>query len=229
MVRDLLGEGLAALNELRSASMVRTVTYQRGSDSVDVLATPGNMPPAEMLDDASPAWVQRYFKINTVDLVIDGVESTPQVGDLIIETMGDGSEATYAVQPPAGMPVFERVEDWRAFKVYTSRVDESAELVTYYPGGHLYDPRPMVAQVDRSAEAAIVVFGGDVRAPTVVFRIQRGTGDGRISEVKPGQDLVDVDLLRTGRMTRFRVDRIASSNPPGFWKLGALGGELVPQ
>jgi len=208
--------------------MARTITYQRGSDSVDVPATPGDRP-SQRGGDSVPTWAARYFKINAADLVLGGVPIEPQIGDLIVETVANGSvQVAHAVQPTDGNPVFERVEDWLAFKVHVTRAFEGAEQVTYYPGGHLYDLRTLYAEVDRSAEAQLVAFGGDVRANQAVIRVLRGSASGRLEEVKPGEDLVDIDLLRSGKSTRFRVEKVVSSDHPGFWRLGVIGGEAVP-
>lgn len=227
VTQDILARGAAALNRWRSNSMTRTVTYQRGSNSVDVPATPGD--PAPDTGGEVPTWESRSFKINAADLVLGGVQIEPQIGDQIIETVGDGvTQVTYAVQPPAGRPVFDRVENWLAFRVHAMRVYELAEQVIYYPGGHLYAPIELPAQIDRSPEATFII-GRDAQALHLALRVPRGDGDGRLSEVKAGEDLVDVELLRDGKVFRFRIDRVISSDHPGFWRLGSIGaGQVQP-
>jgi len=96
-VADLLQQGLGWLEEQRRAHLSRTVTYRRGSSTVDVLATVGAT--RFEADDGSGMVVEmesRDYLIAAVDLVFDGQQVLPERGDQVLETR-DGVTHVYEV------------------------------------------------------------------------------------------------------------------------------------
>lgn len=100
---------------------------------------------------------------------------------------------------------------------------DMGETVTYYPGGHLYDPREIAVLIRRDPDVVSLALGeADVLGRGALLRIPRGEDSGKLEEVQKGADLVDVPLLRGAEPTRCRVLRIVSTQHPGFWVVGVL-------
>ena len=110
---DLLQEGLDWLEEQRREHLSRSVTYRRGSSTVDVLATAGAT--RFEVDDGYGLVIEqemRDYLIATADLVLDGEQTLPERGDEILEerdgvtyvyeVMELGAEQHYRFCDPAG-------------------------------------------------------------------------------------------------------------------------------
>jgi hypothetical protein len=87
---DLLEAGQAWLANQLQEHASRSVIYQRGAQSVAVLATIGRT--LLKLDDGYGGvrmeWTDRDFLIPATSLVLTGVAATPEPGDRITETVG---------------------------------------------------------------------------------------------------------------------------------------------
>ena len=126
---DMLKDGAEWLADQRRAFMSRTVTYERGTDLVELPATVGQTD-FSLTDDYGAAirYVSRNFLIAVSDLVINGSMTEPKRGDRIRETVGD---VTYVheVMGPSASGGSE--QDWRysdpqrtTFRVYTKQIDQ---------------------------------------------------------------------------------------------------------
>jgi len=95
---DLLQDGLDWLEEQRKAHLSRTVTYRRGADSVELLATVGAT--RYEVDDGYGVVVEqemRDYIVAAADLVLGGQRTLPERGDEIVE-IRDGQAYVYEVQ-----------------------------------------------------------------------------------------------------------------------------------
>jgi len=112
-VSDLLQDGLDWLEEQRREQLSRTVTYRRGSSTVQVPATVGAT--RFEVDDGYGLVIEqemRDYLIATADLVLDGEQTLPERGDEILEeregvtyvyeVMELGAEQHYRTCDPAG-------------------------------------------------------------------------------------------------------------------------------
>src|ERR1041384_4981025 len=101
---DLLGRGGAFLADQRTRHMSRTVTYQRGSDSVSVMATVGKTEGTVAREHGvAESYQVRDYLILAKDLILSGLPILPQAGDKIFEADIDaGFTYTFQVCPPPG-------------------------------------------------------------------------------------------------------------------------------
>ncbi len=110
---DLLEQGTAWLDGMRQTHLSRTVTYQRGVDSVDIAATLGST--AYEVADEAGAIVQAKatdFIVSAEALVLGGPVTKPQVGDrirvptsakvLVFEVLDLGGAGHYRPSDPHG-------------------------------------------------------------------------------------------------------------------------------
>jgi hypothetical protein len=95
-----------------------------------------------------------------------------------------------------------------------------SEVVTYYPGGLLYDPRLIGCTVLRNQPSAIPTDEGGFLMVDAVLHIPRGTGAGKLEAVELRRDLVDVVIEDGQPAARCRVTRVVESDP-GMWVLEA--------
>ena len=105
---DLLEQGAAWLDGKRHSFLTRTVTYQRGENTVELQATVGQT--VFRIDDGYGGWVrvtQRDYLIRAADLVIDGQITLPIRGDRIRETQDDKVFVHEVMGPGGNEP------DWR--------------------------------------------------------------------------------------------------------------------
>lgn len=104
---NLLQSGIQWLNGTLKASAAVDVTYARGADTVDLMASrgstraevsdgEGNMTLKTVIDD----WI-----IDAADLILAGELTEPDDGDEIRLTVGE-TEYVYTVFPIAGEPCF---------------------------------------------------------------------------------------------------------------------------
>jgi len=121
---DLLEQGAAWLEDLRTRHLSRTVTYLRGGDSVDLAATIGRTE-FEQVDEHGVIHrtESRDFLVLTADLVLAGVPTLPRAGDRIRETAGD-QIFIYEVMAPGGEPPFRYSDPYRkTLRIHTKHVD----------------------------------------------------------------------------------------------------------
>jgi len=123
-VADLLEQASDWLGGMRRTYLSRTATYQRGDDSVEVVAAVGRT--VFEIDDGSGAvvqWESRDFLIAAADLVIgDRPVTLPQPGDRISETQ-DGKVYVYEVMAPGKEPCWRYSDPYRrTLRVHTKQV-----------------------------------------------------------------------------------------------------------
>lgn len=110
---DLLEQGAAFLDDRRHAHLTRTVTYERGVDSVDLAATVGRTVFEQADESGFIRKVEsRDFLVRRADLVLGGNETLPKAGDRVREP--DGSTVqVYEVMAPGGEPPFRYSDPYR--------------------------------------------------------------------------------------------------------------------
>jgi len=127
-VTDLLQDGLDWLEEQRRAHLSRTVTYRRGSSTVDVLATVGAT--RFEADDGSGMVIEmesRDYLIAAADLVLDGKHVLPERGDEIVEER-DGASYVYEVMDLGAERHFVTCDpDGRTLRIHTKHVATEAD------------------------------------------------------------------------------------------------------
>ncbi|MFB3894447.1 MAG: hypothetical protein ACE15C_20795 [Phycisphaerae bacterium] len=122
---DLLQQGVDWLDRMRTAHLSRTVTYQRGGESVEIAATLG----ATSLDvsDEAGATVrtrQTDFIVSADALVLGGVVVTPQVGDRILVPSG-GKTLVFEVLALPGGEHFRPADPMgTTLRVHAKQIDE---------------------------------------------------------------------------------------------------------
>jgi hypothetical protein len=120
---DLLETGSAFLDDQRHQHMTRTVTYQRGADSVELAATIGRTE-FEQADDYGVVHKieSRDFLVRTADLVLASEQTLPKAGDRIRET--EGSQTfVYEVMAPGTEPPFRYSDPYRkTLRIHTKHV-----------------------------------------------------------------------------------------------------------
>ena len=121
---DLLRAGSDWLLDQLKTHASRTVTYERGVDSVDVPAVIGRTV-FEIDDDhgAIERFESRDFLVQAADLVLAGIPATPERGDRVRETEGSVTYV-YEVMAPAGQPHWKFSDAFRrTFRIHTKHVD----------------------------------------------------------------------------------------------------------
>ena len=120
---DLIERGLAWLDAQRHRHLSRTVTYQRGGQSVELAATIGRTE----FEQADHFGVihrtqSRDFLVRAADLVLGGEPALPVAGDRIRE--GDGEKTfVYEVMAPGGEPPFRYSDPYRrTLRIHTKHV-----------------------------------------------------------------------------------------------------------
>ncbi len=116
---DLLEQAVTWLGGMRTAHLSRTVTYHRGSGSVQVAATLGSTT-FEVQDQygAIEKWESRDFLIASATLVLGDQTITPQRGDRII----DGAKV-YEVLAPGKEDVFRPSDPYgQTLRIHTKQV-----------------------------------------------------------------------------------------------------------
>jgi hypothetical protein len=117
---DVLDKGSAWLEDQRNRHMTRTVTYQRGGDSVELSATIGRTE-FEQADEFGVIHEieSRDFLMRTADLVLAGAQTLPRTGDRIRETDLSAGQAggtktfVYEVLAPGNEPPFRYSDPFR--------------------------------------------------------------------------------------------------------------------
>jgi len=120
---DLLEQGAAFLDDRRHTHLTRTVTYERGVDSVDLAATVGRTVFEQADESGFIRKVEsRDFLVRRADLVLGGTETLPKAGDQIREP--DGAQIqVYEVMAPGGEPPFRYSDPYRkVLRIHTKHV-----------------------------------------------------------------------------------------------------------
>ena len=120
---DLIERGLAWLDAQRHRHLSRTVTYQRGGQSVELAATIGRTE-FEQADNFGVIHrtQSRDFLVRAADLVLGGQPALPVAGDRIRE--GDGDKTfVYEVMAPGSEPPFRYSDPYRrTLRIHTKHV-----------------------------------------------------------------------------------------------------------
>jgi len=120
---DRLEQGSAWLEDQRHQHMTRMVTYQRGSDSVQIAATVGKTE-FEQADEFGIVHKleSRDYLVRTSDLVLAGAPTLPKAGDGVRETVG-AQTFVYEVMAPGSEPPWRYSDPYRkALRIHTKHV-----------------------------------------------------------------------------------------------------------
>ena len=120
---DLLETGSNWLQDQRTQHMSRTVTYERGIDTVSLSATVGRT--LFEIDDGHGV-IQRHeardFLVLADDLVLAGSKTLPQAGDRVRETQGT-TVFVYEVMAPGNEPVWRYSDPYRkTLRIHTKHI-----------------------------------------------------------------------------------------------------------
>ncbi len=126
---DIIKTGLAWLTGQLRAHAATLVTYERGYDSVDVLATFG--PKLLKLDDGQGGvvmeWTDMDFLIRSTDLDFGDGPVEPERGDLITVSTAQDHQ-TFEASPYGGEPVYRYVDPHQSMiRIHAKRVATTAE------------------------------------------------------------------------------------------------------
>lgn len=121
---DMLDRASAWLEEQRTKFLTRSVVYQRGEETAEVLATVGST--VFRVDDGAGALLRvesRDYLIATSHLLLGGSAVLPQRGDRIHET--DGSQTfVYEVSSPGDEPCWRYSDVYRrTLRIHTKHVE----------------------------------------------------------------------------------------------------------
>jgi len=122
-VSDLLERGAAWLDQQRSRHLTRTVTYLRGTESVELAAAIGKT----VFEQADEYGVihrteSRDYLISATDLVLGGTQEQPKAGDRVRETAGE-QVFLYEVMAPGGEPPWRFSDAYRrTLRIHTKFV-----------------------------------------------------------------------------------------------------------
>ena len=122
---DMLQQGVDWLDGVRTAHLSRTVTYQRGGESVEIAATLGATS-LEVSDEAGATVRTRQtdFIVSAGALVLGGAAVTPQVGDRILVPSG-GKVLIFEVLALPGGEHFRPADPaGTALRVHAKQIDE---------------------------------------------------------------------------------------------------------
>lgn len=122
---DLLASGAAWISGRLKTHASKTVTYRRGIDEVELLASVGNTEFEIETEDGADLerWQSRDFLIAAADLVLAGQTVLPEKGDTIKETVGDATHV-YEVMAPGDVPHFRYSDAHRVrLRIHTKQVE----------------------------------------------------------------------------------------------------------
>ena len=122
---DLLQQGVDWLDGQRMAHLSRTVTYQRGGESVEIAATLGTMS-LEVSDEAGVMVRTRQtdFIVSAAALVLGGAAVTPRVGDRILLPSGGKVLVFEVLALPGGEHFRPADPTGTALRIHAKQVDE---------------------------------------------------------------------------------------------------------
>lgn len=120
---DLLERGSNWLEDQRTLHATRTVTYQRGAETVDLPASIGR---TEFEADDGFGVIEktesRDFLVLAADLVLAGATVLPERGDRIRETQG-GATFVHEVLAPGSVPHWRYSDPYRrTLRIHTKLV-----------------------------------------------------------------------------------------------------------
>lgn len=120
---DLLEQGAAFLDVRRHEHLTRTVTYERGADSVDLAATVGRTVFEQADESGFIRKVEsRDFLVRRIELILSGSETLPKAGDRVREPDGPQTQV-YEVMAPGGEPPFRWSDPYRkVLRIHTKLV-----------------------------------------------------------------------------------------------------------
>lgn len=121
---DILQRGSDWLQDQRHNHATRTVTYERGVDTVDLSATIGRT--IFEIDNGHGLLERiesRDYLVLAVDLVLSGSPVLPQRGDRIRETQA-GTTYVYEVMAPGKEPHWRWSDPYRkTLRIHTKQID----------------------------------------------------------------------------------------------------------
>jgi len=126
---DMLEQGASWLDDQRHQHMTRSVSYARGSSTVEVQATIGRTE-FEQADEYGIVHKveSRDYLIRAADLVLDGQPTLPKRGDQIRETDGT-TTIVYEVLSPGDEPIFRYSDPYRkALRIHTKHIATEPNL-----------------------------------------------------------------------------------------------------
>jgi len=126
-VADLLAQGAAWLTGQLKAAAGSTITYWRGNESAEIVATIGrsNFEAANQ-SGVIEQWESRDYLISAADLPF----GLPQRGDEIVETQGSDIVA-YEVASPRGVPEWHYGDAFRSIvRVHAIATDQGVTYLT---------------------------------------------------------------------------------------------------
>jgi len=122
-VADLLAQGVAWLEAQRKASLATSVTYVRGTDSVELAATVGRSEFEQVDESGLIRKIEtRDYLFAAADLVLGGSQATPQEGDQVLEADGPQTRV-YEVMTVGTEPAWRYSDPYRnTIRVHTKFV-----------------------------------------------------------------------------------------------------------
>ncbi len=125
---DLLEQGLNWLDDQRDAHMTRSVTYERGAESVALNATIGRTQFEQVDRDGIVQRLEaRDYLLRAAELVLAGQETLPKAGDRIKETDAGGVIFTCEVMPMGSEPPWRYSDPFRrTLRIHTKLVSREA-------------------------------------------------------------------------------------------------------
>lgn len=133
---DVLKDASFWLEGERTKFLTEHVTYERGSDSVVLLATRGRTV-FDIDDGFGPVqrWESKDFLVLAADLIINSEEVLPEVGDIIVDEQGLNFYR-YEVMSPVGEPFFRFSDSWRqTLRIHTKQVKVVEQFALVTPEG----------------------------------------------------------------------------------------------
>lgn len=120
---DVLREASEWLEGERDKFLTEPVVYRRGTDTVTLNATRGRT--IFEIDDGFGSverWQSKDFLIFTKDLVFNTIETEPERGDRIEDTVGSRTYI-YELMAPPGEPFFRFSDVWRqTLRIHTKQI-----------------------------------------------------------------------------------------------------------
>ncbi|MCC7407479.1 MAG: hypothetical protein IT442_05370 [Phycisphaeraceae bacterium] len=122
---DLLALGAAWLDQMRLAHLSQLVTYERGTDSVELAATLGTTSYEVTDDTGTTVRAQGMdFIVSSGDLMLSGQVAAPRVGDRIRLTQGT-TQRVFEVLDLAGSGHYRPCDPTgQMLRIHAKQIDE---------------------------------------------------------------------------------------------------------